>query len=72
MVTITNIDLSADNKRARMFVSIMGSTSEEADAINGLESASGYIRRELGQRLRSKNVPELSFSIDPPMSARSR
>lgn len=55
-----------------MFVSIMGSTSEEADAINGLESASGYIRRELGQRLRSKNVPELSFSIDPPMSARNR
>lgn len=48
-----------------MFVSIMGSTNEEADAINGLESASGYIRRELGQRLRSKSVPELSFSIDP-------
>lgn len=65
MVTITDIGLSADNKHARMLVSVMGSISEKADTLNGLKSASGYMRRELGKRLRLKNIPALNFMLDP-------
>jgi ribosome-binding factor A len=63
-VTITGVDLSADLRHARVFVSILGSEAEKKDSLETLNHAAGWIRHELGQRIRVKFLPELVFRAD--------
>jgi ribosome-binding factor A len=51
-------------KHARVFISVTGTNKEQSDAIKALEHASGYIRRELVERLQLRRVPELHFTLD--------
>jgi ribosome-binding factor A len=51
-------------KHARVFVSMLGSSKEQADAIKALEHASGYIRSEIIERLQLRRLPELHFTLD--------
>jgi ribosome-binding factor A len=51
-------------KHARVFVSMQGTNQEQSDAVKALEHASGYIRRELIERLQLRRVPELHFILD--------
>jgi ribosome-binding factor A len=64
MVTITGVDLSADLRHARVYVSCMGTDQERAGTMVALNHAAGWIRHELGQRIRMKFLPELVFQID--------
>src|SRR3989338_7176706 len=61
-VTLTHIELSDDLRNAKIFVSIMGNEDDKKNTIKGLESASGFIRRELRKRLRI--IPDIIFRID--------
>jgi len=63
-VTITQVALSDDLRMARVFYSVFGGAQEKEDAYQGLESAKGYIKRELGKRVRLKYMPEISFMFD--------
>lgn len=63
-VTITRVELSDDLKNAKIFVSVMADENGKEKALQGLSSASGFIRKELGKKLRLKLVPELIFKID--------
>jgi ribosome-binding factor A len=63
-VSITEVEVSADLKHAKVFVSVLGSESERKASIAGLKSATGFVRREIGERLRLKYVPELIFLYD--------
>jgi ribosome-binding factor A len=63
-VTFTRIDMSEDLRHAKVFTSIMGSAAEKARALQGLTSATGYIRRHLGRALHLRYTPELTFLID--------
>jgi ribosome-binding factor A len=62
--TVTEVDMSADLHRACVSVSVLGSADAQQKSLEGLTSASGYIRHELGQRLRLRRVPELTFVLD--------
>ncbi len=61
-VTVTDVELADDLRNAKVFVSVLG--AEHAATIKGLESASAFIRAELGRRMRLKFVPELLFRYD--------
>jgi len=63
-VTVTDIEISPDLKRAKVFVSTLGDRDSRNNALEGLQHASGYIRRELAQRLSLRFVPELRFFLD--------
>ena len=63
MISVTAVETTQDLKYAKIFVSVLDK-SASAQALKGLKSASGYLRRELGQRLNLRNTPELSFVRD--------
>ncbi len=63
-VSITSVDLTADLKHAKVFISVLGSERERKASLAGLHNAVGFIRRELGHRLRLKYVPEISIVYD--------
>ena len=67
MVTITDVVVAPDAVRADVHYSILGDAEERARVQAGLESASGWLRRELGSRLRLRNTPELVFHYDPSL-----
>jgi ribosome-binding factor A len=64
MVVATQVRVQPDMKHARVFISVTGTNKEQSDAIKALEHASGYIRRELVERLQMRRVPELHFTLD--------
>jgi ribosome-binding factor A len=65
MVTISGVDVSPDLKQARVFFSRFGNSAEIQRSLEGLQSAAGFIKKELGQRLKLRHVPELKFRHDP-------
>lgn len=67
MVTITDVAITPDTRRADVHYSVLGGVESQVEAHAGLESASGWLRRELGRRLRLRNTPALVFHYDPSM-----
>ena len=63
-VTITKVALSEDLRAAKVYYSVFGGAQEKEEASLGLESAKGYIKRELGRKVRLKYMPEISFLFD--------
>ncbi len=61
LISIVRVDVSSDLSYCTVYVSAMEGIDHAKQAIVGLKSASGYIRRELGQRLRLRHVPEMHF-----------
>jgi ribosome-binding factor A len=64
LVTITGVDLSPDLRHAKVFVSTMGTEQQKKESMEALRHAAGWIRRELGQRIRMKFLPEIVFHAD--------
>ncbi|UMZ73411.1 30S ribosome-binding factor RbfA [Natranaerofaba carboxydovora] len=63
-VTITNVDLSGDLRHAKVYVSVYGDEEQRQKTLDALERATGFVRSELGNRMRFKHVPELIFKFD--------
>ncbi len=63
-VTVTGVRMSPDLRYATVYVTVMGGDEAVEKSLGCLESASGFIRRELGGRLHVKHVPELRFLMD--------
>lgn len=64
LVSITDIDLTNDLEQAKVYVSSLGDEDKKEEILEGLRNASGFIKRELGIRLKLRNIPELIFKID--------
>jgi ribosome-binding factor A len=71
-VTLTGIELSNYLKQAKIYYSVMGDQEQIARANEGMESARGFIKREIGLRLKLRYVPEMRFIHDPSLAAGSR
>jgi len=71
-VTITDVHLTADCKLARIFVSVLGTEEERSHSLKGLNQAAGFIRFELGRRLRLRYSPELEFRLDDSLEKEAR
>jgi len=65
-VTVTSVKLSPDLRHARVYVSVL-EEEREAEAIEALRRAGGFLRRELAGRLQLRNVPSLDFHADPTL-----
>jgi ribosome-binding factor A len=63
-VMVTDVEVSPDLYHAKVFVSIRGDAEEKASGMAGLRAASGYLRTEVGRRMRIRRSPELHFSQD--------
>lgn len=61
MVSITDVEVSGDLQHAKIFVSIYGSEEAKQEAMAGLAAATGYVRREIGARVRLRRTPEVMF-----------
>ena len=63
MISVTAVDTTPDLKYAKVYISVLDK-SDCTQVLKGLKSASGYLRRELGQALQLRYTPELSFVRD--------
>lgn len=63
-VTVTGVEMSPDLRHAKVYVSTMGNAAEKKASLDTLNHAAGWIRRELGQRIRIKFLPEIVFHYD--------
>lgn len=65
--SITRVDVSPDIRYATVFVSVLGTEDEQSETLVALNSASGFIRHELGPKLTMRNIPTVSFRLDRSM-----
>lgn len=63
-ITVTAVELSVDLKYSKVFYSVLGGHEDEEITQEILERASGFIRKLIGQKLKLRFVPELSFRLD--------
>lgn len=71
-VSITAVRLSRDLSIAHVNLVPLGGQGDAARILEGLEAASGYLRRELGRQIRVRHVPELRFHLDEGLDASLR
>jgi ribosome-binding factor A len=70
-VTLTGIRLSNDLKEARIYFSVLGDETRIKRVQGGLESAKGFIKREIGVRLSLRYIPGITFVYDPSLERAS-
>ena len=63
MISVTRVETTGDMRYSKIWLSVIGMQNEK-DFKKGLKSASGWLRRELGNSLKLRNTPELTFEID--------
>ena len=64
MVSVTYVDVSGDLQHAKVYVSIYGTEEAKSETMAGLKSATGFVRSELGSRVRLRRTPEVIFIAD--------
>ncbi len=72
MVTLTGVRVSPDLRHARVFFSVLGDDAQRAQSLNGLRSASGFIRTQLARRLNLRVAPDVTFEFDPSVEQAER
>jgi ribosome-binding factor A len=63
-VTVTRAEVSGDLQHAKVFVSIMGTPPEQAQCMQGLRHAAGYVQGKLAARLKTRFTPVINFVLD--------
>lgn len=71
MISVTRVDTTSDLRYCKVYVSALDK-SDMKEVIRGLKSASGFMRRELGQRVKLRYTPELTFIADDSMDEGAR
>lgn len=71
-ITITGVDVSPDLELAKVYVSVLADEKERELTLEGLESATSYVRRELGREIKLRKTPKVVFVNDPGIERASR
>jgi ribosome-binding factor A len=71
-LTVTGVDVTNDLSLARVFLSVMGTEEQKAATLKALSAGTGYIRSELGKRIRLRKIPDLQFKFDASIDYGSR
>lgn len=71
-VTVTQVEITGDLRHAKIYVSLMGSDEQKTDTWQGLQKALGYMRTEIGKRIRLRFTPELSLHLDESLDYSAR
>lgn len=64
MVSVTDVEVSGDLRHAKIFVSIYGDEPTQSLTMEGLQSAVGFVRSEVGKAVKLRMVPEIHFKHD--------
>ena len=72
VVSLVHVETSVDLRHAKVFVSVLGSPEEKQATMAGLDSASGFLQRELMKRLSLRHVPQLHFVLDESLEEADR
>ena len=62
--SVVSVEVSPDLKTCKAWISVLGGEDEIENTLKGLNSAEGFIRRELARRINLRNTPEIRFSMD--------
>lgn len=71
-VTVTDTEVSSDMRYVKIFVSVLGSEEEKQKTMEALHRATGFIRTELGGRIRLRHTPEIHFKFDESIERGAR
>jgi ribosome-binding factor A len=71
-VTVTGVQVTNDLSHARVLVTVPGGDSERARALQGLQSAAGFLRTRVARALTTRTVPELHFELDQGLAHAAR
>jgi ribosome-binding factor A len=71
-VSITSVEVSKDLRYANVFASVFGDPAVQSASIEALQKAHGFIRGELGKRIRLRYTPEITFKLDHSISNGTR
>ncbi len=64
MTSVVKVDVAADLKTAKAYISVLGSEEDAKNTMKGLESSSGFIRHALAKNLNLRNTPEITYVLD--------
>ncbi len=63
-VTVTEVKVTGDLQQAKIYISVLGNDKQKQDTLVGLAKAKGFIRSEIGKRIRLRKTPEITFEFD--------
>ena len=63
-VTVTDVQVTGDLQQATVYISVLGDDQQRENTLLGLAKARGFIRSEIGQRIRLRKTPEITFEFD--------
>jgi ribosome-binding factor A len=63
-VTVTDVQVTGDLQQATVFISVLGDEEQRENTLKGLAKAKGFIRSEIGQRIRLRKTPDIFFEFD--------
>jgi len=64
MTSVVAVNVTPDLRYAKIYVSVMGDEGVQKDALTALKKSAGYVRREIGNRLKLRHTPEPVFELD--------
>ncbi|WP_026485878.1 30S ribosome-binding factor RbfA [Caldanaerobius polysaccharolyticus] len=64
LTSVTHVDVSKDMRHAKVYVSVYGSDEERAATIEALKKASGFLRKEVGSKIKTFYTPEIDVQLD--------
>lgn len=66
LISVTDVKITPDQKYAKVYVSIFGKQNKNK-VVDALKKATGFIKKELGKRVRMRNMPDITFELDNSM-----
>ena len=72
MTSVVLVDVTKDLRYAKAYISVMGAKEQQKAALEGLKSAAGFIRKEIGRRVQLRYTPEFIFVLDESIEHGSR
>lgn len=64
LTSVVSVEVAPDLKTCKAWISVLGNDQDVKDTLAGLNSAVGYIRRQLASELNLRNTPDLHFIMD--------
>jgi ribosome-binding factor A len=71
-VSVTEVDVTPDLKQARIYISVLGDEAQKRSTLEGLKSASGFVKSELAKRVRLRLMPEFEWRYDTSLAHGAR
>ncbi len=64
VISVTDVSVTRDIRHAKIYVSVLGSEEEKTQTLEALKKAAGFIRSEIGKRIRLRHTPEITIQLD--------